>query len=126
MMNNRNNKDKNPVKGLIKNIDWIFSWIYLERIKRWSFEARNDQLQNTQTRAWWSFLWKNFGPVKILNVLVENTKELQRNHLWPLCVKLLKKVRRDRVGHINLVVPIAHIWYFRSSKQNWLHTWSSI
>ncbi|MCK0131860.1 DNA-directed RNA polymerase subunit beta' [Flavobacteriaceae bacterium F08102] len=25
-----------------------------------------------------------------------------------------KKVRRDRVGHINLVVPIAHIWYFRS------------
>ena len=25
-----------------------------------------------------------------------------------------KKVRRDRVGHINLVVPVAHIWYFRS------------
>ncbi|WP_372793325.1 DNA-directed RNA polymerase subunit beta' [Lutibacter sp.] len=25
-----------------------------------------------------------------------------------------KKVRRDRVGHINLVVPIAHIWYFKS------------
>jgi DNA-directed RNA polymerase beta' subunit len=29
-------------------------------------------------------------------------------------VVLEKKVRRDRVGHINLVVPIAHIWYFRS------------
>ncbi len=25
-----------------------------------------------------------------------------------------KKVRRERMGHINLVVPIAHIWYFRS------------
>ena len=25
-----------------------------------------------------------------------------------------KKVRRDRVGHISLVVPVAHIWYFRS------------
>ncbi|MBO4665129.1 MAG: DNA-directed RNA polymerase subunit beta' [Bacteroidaceae bacterium] len=25
-----------------------------------------------------------------------------------------KKVRRERVGHIGLVVPIAHIWYFRS------------
>src|SRR5215217_4689326 len=25
-----------------------------------------------------------------------------------------KKVRRDRMGHINLVVPVAHIWYFRS------------
>ena len=28
--------------------------------------------------------------------------------------RLEKKVRRDRVGHINLVVPVAHIWYFRS------------
>ncbi|MEI8101496.1 MAG: DNA-directed RNA polymerase subunit beta', partial [Bacteroidota bacterium] len=25
-----------------------------------------------------------------------------------------KKVRRERMGHINLVVPIAHIWYFKS------------
>ena len=25
-----------------------------------------------------------------------------------------KKVRRERVGHISLVVPVAHIWYFRS------------
>ncbi len=25
-----------------------------------------------------------------------------------------KKVRRERIGHISLVVPVAHIWYFRS------------
>ena len=25
-----------------------------------------------------------------------------------------KKVRRERIGHINLVVPVAHIWYFRT------------
>ena len=25
-----------------------------------------------------------------------------------------KKVRRERTGHIHLVVPVAHIWYFRS------------
>jgi DNA-directed RNA polymerase subunit beta' len=25
-----------------------------------------------------------------------------------------KKVRRERTGHISLVVPVAHIWYFRS------------
>ena len=25
-----------------------------------------------------------------------------------------KKVRRERTGHIDLVVPVAHIWYFRS------------
>ena len=25
-----------------------------------------------------------------------------------------KKVRRERAGHIQLVVPVAHIWFFRS------------
>jgi len=25
-----------------------------------------------------------------------------------------KKVRRERMGHIQLVVPVAHIWYFRA------------
>ena len=25
-----------------------------------------------------------------------------------------KKVRRERIGHINLVVPVAHIWYFKT------------
>ena len=25
-----------------------------------------------------------------------------------------KKVRRERIGHISLVVPVAHIWYFKS------------
>ena len=25
-----------------------------------------------------------------------------------------KKVRRERMGHIHLIVPVAHIWYFRS------------
>jgi DNA-directed RNA polymerase subunit beta' len=48
-------------------------------------------------------------------VLVENTKESDTKESFVTVVKLLrKKVRRDRVGHINLVVPIAHIWYFRS------------
>ncbi|MDR2383025.1 MAG: DNA-directed RNA polymerase subunit beta', partial [Prevotellaceae bacterium] len=26
-----------------------------------------------------------------------------------------KKVRRERMGHISLIVPVAHIWYFRSA-----------
>jgi len=26
-----------------------------------------------------------------------------------------KKVRRERIGHISLVVPVAHIWFFRST-----------
>ena len=29
-----------------------------------------------------------------------------------------KKVRRERVGHINLVVPVAHIWYFSTLPNN--------
>ena len=34
-----------------------------------------------------------------------------------------KKVRRERAGHIQLVVPVAHIWYFRSlpNKMGYLH-----
>ena len=33
-----------------------------------------------------------------------------------------KKVRRERSGHINLQVPVAHIWYFRTlpSKMSYL------
>jgi DNA-directed RNA polymerase subunit beta' len=58
----------------------------------------------------------NFGPVKILNVLVKIKEFVTKESFVTVVVlKLLKKkVRRDRVGHINLVVPIAHIWYFRS------------
>jgi DNA-directed RNA polymerase subunit beta' len=46
---------------------------------------------------------------------VENTKEsvTKESFVTVVVLKLLRKVRRDRVGHI-LVVPIAHIWYFRS------------
>jgi DNA-directed RNA polymerase subunit beta' len=39
---------------------------------------------------------------------------IQRNHCDRCGVEVTEKKRRDRVGHINLVVPIAHIWYFRS------------
>jgi DNA-directed RNA polymerase beta' subunit len=45
---------------------------------------------------------------------VENTKEFvtKGSFVTVVVLKLEKKVRRDRVGHINLVC--AHIWYFRS------------
>ena len=52
-----------------------------------------------------------------MNVIVGNTKELDIKVLFVIDVvlKLLrKKVRRERMGHINLVVPVAHIWYFKS------------
>jgi DNA-directed RNA polymerase subunit beta' len=52
-----------------------------------------------------------FGPVKILNV---RKRIRYKGSSVTVVVLKLRKVRRDRVGHINLVVPIAHIWYFRS------------
>ena len=43
------------------------------------------------------------------------THPLQRYRVRPLrCGGYGKKVRRERSGHIQLVVPVAHIWYFRS------------
>jgi len=50
-------------------------------------------------------------------VPVVNTKESVTKELFvtDVALRLLrKKVRRDRVGHIFLVVPVVHIWYFRS------------
>ena len=35
-----------------------------------------------------------------------------------------KKVRRERMGHIQLVVPVAHIWYFRSLPNKSVTCWA--
>jgi DNA-directed RNA polymerase subunit beta' len=60
---------------------------------------------------------KNFGPVKDFECACGKYKRIRyKGIICDRCgVEVTeKKVRRDRVGHINLVVPIAHIWYFRS------------
>lgn len=36
-----------------------------------------------------------------------------------------KKVRRERMGHISLVVPVVHIWYFRSLPSKSATCWVS-
>merc|ERR1711916_104335 len=58
-----------------------------------------------------------FGPVKDYECACGKYKRIRyRGIVCDRCgVEVTeKKVRRDRVGHINLVVPVAHIWYFRS------------
>jgi DNA-directed RNA polymerase subunit beta' len=35
-----------------------------------------------------------------------------------------KSVRRERMGHIGLAVPVVHIWFFRAHLQDWKHYWS--
>ena len=63
------------------------------------------------------FCERIFGPVKDYECACGKYKRIRyRGIICDRCgVEVTeKKVRRDRVGHINLVVPVAHIWYFRS------------
>ncbi len=63
------------------------------------------------------FCERIFGPVKDYECACGKYKRIRyRGIVCDRCgVEVTeKKVRRDRVGHINLVVPVAHIWYFRS------------
>ncbi|MBS4040602.1 MAG: DNA-directed RNA polymerase subunit beta' [Flavobacteriales bacterium] len=63
------------------------------------------------------FCERIFGPVKDYECACGKYKRIRyKGIVCDRCgVEVTeKKVRRDRIGHINLVVPIAHIWYFRS------------
>ncbi len=63
------------------------------------------------------FCERIFGPVKDYECACGKYKRIRyRGIVCDRCgVEVTeKKVRRERVGHINLVVPVAHIWYFRS------------
>ena len=63
------------------------------------------------------FCERIFGPVKDYECACGKYKRIRYKGI--VCDKCgvevtEKKVRRERVGHINLVVPVAHIWYFKS------------
>ena len=63
------------------------------------------------------FCERIFGPVKDYECHCGKYKRIRyRNIVCDRCgVEVTeKKVRRERSGHIQLVVPVAHIWYFRS------------
>lgn len=63
------------------------------------------------------FCERIFGPIKDFECACGKYKRIRyRGIVCDRCgVEVTeKKVRRDRVGHINLVVPVAHIWYFKS------------
>jgi DNA-directed RNA polymerase subunit beta' len=63
------------------------------------------------------FCERIFGPVKDFECACGKYKRIRyKGIICDRCgVEVTeKKVRRDRVGHIDLVVPVAHIWYFRS------------
>ena len=63
------------------------------------------------------FCERIFGPVKDYECHCGKYKRIRyRGIVCDRCgVEVTeKKVRRERTGHISLVVPVAHIWYFKS------------
>lgn len=63
------------------------------------------------------FCERIFGPVKDFECACGKYKRIRyKGIVCDRCgVEVTeKKVRRERIGHINLVVPVAHIWYFKS------------
>lgn len=92
-----------------------------EDIRAWSFgEVRKPETINYRTfkpEREGLFCAKIFGPIKDYECLCGKYKRLK--HRGVVCEKCgvevtLTKVRRERMGHIELACPVAHIWYLKS------------
>ena len=92
-----------------------------ETIRSWSFgEVKKAETVNYRTHRPERdglFCAKIFGPVKDYECLCGKYKRLK--HRGVVCEKCgvevtLAKVRRERMGHIELASPVAHIWYLKS------------
>ncbi len=92
-----------------------------EEIKSWSFgEVRKPETINYRTfkpERDGLFCAKIFGPVKDYECLCGKYKRLK--HRGVVCEKCgvevtLTKIRRERMGHIDLASPVAHIWFLKS------------
>src|SRR6202165_1783224 len=92
-----------------------------EKIRSWSYgEVKKPETINYSTfkpERDRLFFAKNFGPVKDYECLCGKYKRLK--HRGVICEKCgvevtLAKVRRERMGHIELASPVAHIWFLKS------------
>ncbi len=92
-----------------------------EKIRSWSYgEVRKPETINYRTfkpERDGLFCAKIFGPIKDYECLCGKYKRLK--HRGVICEKCgvevtLAKVRRERMGHIELASPVAHIWYLKS------------
>ncbi len=96
----------------IASADEIRSWSYgevtkPETINYRSFKPEKDGL----------FCERIFGPVKDWECHCGKFKRIRfRGHVCDRCgVEVtLSKVRRERMGHIELAVPVCHIWFFKT------------
>ncbi|WP_026688072.1 DNA-directed RNA polymerase subunit beta' [Azovibrio restrictus] len=92
-----------------------------DKIRSWSFgEVKKPETINYRTfkpERDGLFCSKIFGPIKDYECLCGKYKRLK--HRGVICEKCgvevtLAKVRRERMGHIELASPVAHIWFLKS------------
>ncbi len=92
-----------------------------EKVRSWSYgEVKKPETINYRTfkpERDGLFCSKIFGPVKDYECLCGKYKRLK--HRGVICEKCgvevtLSKVRRERMGHIELASPVAHIWFLKS------------
>ena len=92
-----------------------------ERIRSWSFgEIKKPETINYRTfkpERDGLFCARIFGPIKDYECLCGKYKRMKYKGI--VCEKCgvevtLSKVRRDRMGHIELAAPVAHIWFMKS------------
>ncbi len=115
LLNLFKNEDKggfDAIKIGLASPEKILSWSYgevkkPETINYRTFKPERDGL----------FCAKIFGPVKDYECLCGKYKRLK--HRGVVCEKCgvevtLSNVRRERMGHIGLASPVAHIWYLKS------------
>jgi DNA-directed RNA polymerase subunit beta' len=91
-----------------KTMEWSFGEIKKpETINYRTFKPERDGL----------FCAKTFGPVKDYECICGKYKRMK--HRGIVCEKcgvevIESKVRRDRMGHIQLACPVSHIWFLKS------------
>jgi DNA-directed RNA polymerase subunit beta' len=92
-----------------------------ERIRSWSFgEIKKPETINYRTfkpEREGLFCARIFGPIKDYECLCGKYKRMKYRGI--VCEKCgvevtLSKVRRERMGHIELASPVAHIWFLKS------------
>ena len=105
-------EDFDHIRIALASPDMIRSWSYgevkkPETINYRTFRPERDGL----------FCAKIFGPVKDYECLCGKYKRLK--HRGVVCEKCgvevtMSKVRRERMGHLELASPVAHIWFLKS------------
>src|SRR6059036_2057888 len=92
-----------------------------EKIRSWSYgEVKKPETINYRTfkpERDGLFCARIFGPIKDYECLCGKYKRMKyKGIIWEKCgVEVtLSRVRRERMGHIELAAPVAHIWFLKS------------